>query len=67
MLYNKHPYDVTTDYKDLRIQIQQNKIIYDTIKSPTYAVDFLTNCLELDMYKRMTPTQALQHPFLTST
>ena len=57
---------VTKPRKDLRARIMSSpsKLSDDEAKSLLSFVDLLDKCLALDPSKRLTPKEALNHPFI---
>lgn len=64
MFFYKYPYKIDCTHKELIEQIDKTDICYSD-KIPAKAEDFIRKCLVKDSYHRMTPKEALSHPFLT--
>lgn len=63
LFYEKYPYNIECTYKELIRQIRDVKISYME-KVSAGAEDFIRKCLEVDVYKRLTPQDALLEEFL---
>lgn len=49
-----------------RLLSDASRMAEDELKNVTHFVDFLEKCLNLEPAKRMTPKEALSHPFITN-
>lgn len=66
MLYDRYPYDVDCTQHELIEQVKSVEIDF-VGKIPGDAEDFVRKCLEKDALKRLTPEDALKHPYLCSS
>lgn len=65
LLYERYPFDVENKItaKEFKLQVLKNEIKYEHIIDKE-AEDFIRRCLQKEADKRMTPMDALNHPFL---
>lgn len=65
LLYDKYPYKLDCTRSEFIEQVKTTEISYDILpKFSIYAKDFMRKCLAKNKLERMTPEEALNHPFL---